>query len=139
MCLNHSIFLNNIQQSENTIKGDFMKKLLSAVFGVLIGFINGTVGAGGGLIAVPLIKSFGTELKESHSTAIAVLFPITIASTLTYINAGHVSFADASPYILPSVIGAAAGTVLMTKISTEWLKKIFALFMLYAGVRLLLR
>ncbi|MBQ5900942.1 MAG: sulfite exporter TauE/SafE family protein, partial [Clostridia bacterium] len=46
---------------------------------------------------------------------------------------------DAVPYIIPSVIGAIVGTFLLYKIPTEWLKKIFALFMLYAGVRLFLR
>lgn len=116
-----------------------MKKIISAFFGILIGLVNGTVGAGGGLFAVPMIKSRGTPLKESHSTAVAVLLPISLVSTLTYINAGHVGFSDASPFILPSVAGAALGTYLLTKIPTSLLKKIFAGFMIYAGVRLILR
>lgn len=116
-----------------------MKKIISAFFGILIGLVNGTVGAGGGLFAVPMIKSRGTPLKESHSTAVAVLLPISLVSVLSYIRAGHVNFSDASPYIIPSVIGAVVGTYLLQKIPTALLKKIFAGFMLYAGVRLLLR
>lgn len=117
----------------------FLKKILTAFFGVLVGIINGTVGAGGGLVAVPLLKSGGLSQKESHSTAIAVLLPVSLMSGISYIYAGHVTLSDAVPYIIPSVIGAIVGTFLLYKIPTEWLKKIFALFMLYAGVRLFLR
>ena len=116
-----------------------LKKILAALCGILIGFINGTVGAGGGLIAVPLIKSLGTELKESHSTAIAVLLPVSFVSAINYLNSGYVSFSDAAPYVLPSIIGAVIGTIALSRISTKWLKRIFALFMLYAGVRLFLK
>lgn len=117
----------------------FLKKILTAFFGILVGIINGTVGAGGGLVAVPLLKSSGLSQKDSHSTAIAVLLPISIVSSLSYIGAGHVTLSDALPYLIPSVIGAIVGTFLLFKIPTALLKKIFALFMLYAGVRLFLR
>ena len=116
-----------------------MKKIFSAFFGILIGLINGTIGAGGGLIAVPMLKSGGLTQKESHSSAIAVLLPVSIVSAITYLSAGHVSLSDATPFILPSVGGAIMGTVLLHKIPTRLLKKIFAGFMIYAGVRLFLR
>ncbi len=124
----------------HTNLGDvFLKKLLTAFFGVLVGIINGTVGAGGGLIAVPLLKSSGISQKESHSSAIAVLLPVCLASAISYLSAGHVKLSDATPYFIPSVIGAIVGTFLLERISTNLLKKVFALFMLYAGVRLFLR
>ena len=116
-----------------------MKKFLSAALGMLIGLINGTVGAGGGLVAVPLLKSGGLSTKDSHSTAVALLLPISAVSAATYLYAGHVTFSDAAPYLLPSVIGAGLGVVLMKFIPTGALKKIFAVFMLYAGVRLFLK
>lgn len=119
--------------------GDYMKKFISALFGMLIGLINGTVGAGGGLFAVPIIKKRDTPLKQAHSTAVAVLLPISIVSACAYLKAGHVALEDAMPYFLPCMAGAAIGTVLLSKISTALLKKIFAGFMIYAGVRLLLK
>ena len=117
----------------------FLKKLLTGFFGILVGIINGTVGAGGGLVAVPLLKSSGISQKESHSSAIAVLLPVCVTSALSYLYAGHVELSDATPYFIPSIIGAVVGTFLLDRISTELLKKVFALFMLYAGVRLFLR
>ena len=119
--------------------GDFMKKVFTALCGMLIGLINGTVGAGGGLVAVPLLKSGGLPTKDAHSTAVALLMPISAVSAVTYLYAGHVTFSDAAPYFLPSVLGAVAGVILMKYIPTGALKKIFAVFMIYAGVRLFLK
>ena len=116
-----------------------LKKLFSALCGILIGLINGTVGAGGGLVAVPLLKKGGLEQKDAHSTAVAVLLPISLVSALLYMAAGHVTIADATPYFLPSAVGAIFGTIALKFIPTGWLKKIFAFFMIYAGVRLFLR
>ena len=116
-----------------------MKKLFSCVSGILVGIINGTVGAGGGLLAVPLLKKSGLPQKKSHSTAVAVLLPVCVVSAINYLAAGHVQLSDAMPYFLPSVLGAAAGTVALSFIPTGSLKKIFAIFMIYAGVRLFLR
>ncbi len=90
-------------------------------------------------MAVPLIKSFDTPQKMSHSTAVAVLLPISAVSAISYLYKGHVTFSDAAPFILPSVIGAIAGVYLLGKIPTKWLKKIFSGFMIYAGVRLFLK
>jgi uncharacterized membrane protein YfcA len=116
-----------------------MKKFIASFFGVLVGVINGTIGAGGGLVAIPIIKKFNTPQKSAHSTAVAVLMPISAVSAFSYLRAGHVAFSDAAPFILPSVIGAVIGTYLLKKIPTTWLKRIFSVFMIYAGVRLLLK
>ena len=117
----------------------FLKKIIASFFGVLIGLINGTIGAGGGLVAVPVIKSFGTEQKVSHSTAVALLMPISAVSAFFYLRAGNVTLSDAAPYIIPSVLGAIIGTYLLRKIPTRLLRKIFSGFMIYAGVRLLIK
>ena len=116
-----------------------MKKFFSAVCGVIIGLINGTVGAGGGLVAVPLLKRSGLSTKESHATAVALLMPISAVSAALYLYSGQVTLQDAFPYFLPSAAGAVIGTLFMKHIPTGTLKKIFAVFMIYAGVRLFLR
>ena len=116
-----------------------MKKLFSAFCGILVGLINGMVGAGGGLLAVPLLKAGGLSQKEAHSTAVAVLLPISLISGISYMLSGHVTLYDAYPYILPSVLGAVGGTFALKLIPTGMLKKVFAIFMIYAGVRLFLR
>ena len=45
-----------------------LKNTLSAVGGFLSGAVNGLLGAGGGMIAVPMLAKSGLEAKKSHAT-----------------------------------------------------------------------
>ena len=100
------------------------KKILTAVSGLTIGAVNGLMGAGGGMIAVPLLKKCGMEQKSAHTNAVAVILPICVLSAGLYLKNGYVSIGDALPYVPTGITG---------------LKRVFALFMIYAGIRLLLK
>ena len=115
------------------------KKLLLPFSGIAIGIVNGLLGAGGGMIAVPLLKKLGLEQKAAHSNAVAVILPITLLSAVLYIWKDYVNLSSALPYIPTGIIGSVAGTYILKKISPKYLKKIFAAFMIYAGIRLLLK
>ncbi len=115
------------------------ENLTTAASGLLIGGINGLLGAGGGMIAVPMLKKAGLEQKEAHANAVAVILPITVLSAVLYIIKGYVGIPDALPYVPTGIIGSVLGTMILKKISPVWLKRIFGAFMVYAGVRLLLK
>ena len=126
------------------IIGDVMESsrkenLVTALSGVSIGFVNGLLGAGGGIIAVPILKRLGLERKEAHANAVAVILPITLLSAALYLFKGYVSLADSFIFIPGGLLGSLIGTYCLKKISPVWLKRIFGGFMVYAGVRLLLR
>ena len=126
------------------IIGDNMKalkkeKIMTALSGLSIGFVNGLLGAGGGIIAVPILKRLGLERKEAHANAVSVILPITLLSAALYLLKGHVSLADSFVFIPGGLVGSLIGTYCLKKISPVWLKRIFGGFMVYAGVRLLLR
>lgn len=115
-------------------------KKLSLVFsGLLIGVINGLLGAGGGMIAVPMLKKAGLEQKEAHANAVAIILPISILSAILYLYKGYVLIPDALPFIPTGILGSIVGTYFLKKISPVFLKKIFGGFMIYAGVRLLIK
>ena len=128
-----------------TISGDILKtkdiKTAAVDFGIgsIIGFINGIFGAGGGMIAVPFLIKKGFEQKDAQRNAIAVILPISVISVLLYIQKKKVGLFDAVPYLPTGIIGAFVGTCLLSKISPKLLKGIFGGFMIYAGVRLLIR
>lgn len=107
--------------------------------GFLIGLINGLFGAGGGMIAVPLLKKMGLSQKQAHANAVAIILPITLLSALLYLLNGYVKLNDALIYIPTGLLGALIGTYFLKKISPLWLKRIFGGFMVYAGVRLLIK
>lgn len=115
------------------------KNLTTAASGLLIGGINGLLGAGGGMIAVPMLKKAGLEQKEAHANAVAVILPISVLSAVLYIIKGYVGIPDALPYVPTGIVGSVLGTMILKKISPVWLKRIFGAFMVYAGVRLLLK
>ena len=118
-----------------------MKKetVFSAVAGISIGLVNGLFGAGGGMLAVPMLKKSGMEQKKAHANAVAVILPVSMVSATLYLLRDYVNLPDAVVYIPTGVIGALIGTFVLKKISPFLLKKIFGAFMIYAGVRLLLK
>ena len=115
------------------------KNLIMCVGGLAVGVVNGLLGAGGGMLAVPLLKKSGLTTKESHSNAVGVILPLSIFSAILYLSSGRVDIMDSVPYIPGGLIGALIGTKLLKKISANLLKKLFAAFMIWAGIRLLMK
>ena len=111
------------------------KYLKPTIFGVGVGIVNGVFGAGGGMLAVPLLKKSGLEQKAAHANAVAVILPITIISAILYLVKGTVTLSDSFAFIPTGLIGSLIATFLLQKFSNKLLGKIFALFMIYAGIR----
>lgn len=104
--------------------------------GLCIGVVNVTLGAGGGMLTVPLYKKIGMKQKESQINAVATILPITIISAIIYLINGSVVLSDTYIYLIPGLIGSVVGTFVIKKTSNKLLTIIFALFMIWAGLRL---
>ena len=105
--------------------------------GVLIGVVNGLLGSGGGMIAVPVLKGSGFDQRKAQANAIAVILPISIVSCAMYLIRGDIKITDGLGFLPGGILGAVIGTFLLSKIPTNILRKIFAAFMIWAGIRLL--
>lgn len=116
-----------------------MKGITKIIGGLAIGTVNSTLGAGGGMIAVPMLRKSGMEQNRAQANAVALIMLLTAASAGIYIYTGKVTFGDALPYLPAGLIGSVLGSFILPKIPTKILGKIFALFMLLAGVRMLMR
>lgn len=114
-----------------------MKKF-KFVFATAVGIINSALGAGGGMISVPAMKKYGLNQKQAQATTISVILPLTIISVIIYILNSEFSVTDAVKYIPFGFAGSVLGVFLMEKIKGKWLKKVFALFMLWSGIRMIL-
>ncbi len=106
--------------------------------GFLSGIINGLLGAGGGMLVVPTLKT-QIDAQKAHATTVAVIMPMCLVSSLFYILDGRVTINDALPYAPYGIIGALIGSVLLTKLKSKHLKVIFSLFMIWAGLRMITR
>lgn len=116
-----------------------MKKALHALLGILTGIVNILVGACGGIVAIEALKLRGVDQTKAHATAIAVILPLTLISAVGYLLKGRVSLGDCGVYILPGLVGAVIGSWLLPKIPSKLLGKFFSAFMIYAGVRMLMK
>lgn len=107
--------------------------------GALIGGVNILLGAGGGMLTVPLYKKNGMTQKQAQINAVTTILPISIISAFIYIYNGEVKISDAYIYLIPGLIGSILGTFFIKKISNNILTIIFSVFMIWAGLRLILK
>lgn len=121
----------------------FNSKLYSKIkvplSGFLAGLVNALFGAGGGLIAVSAFKGAGFPQKKAQTSAIAVILPLCLISSAVYTLRGYFSLGDALPYLPFGLVGAFIGARLLKKTPEVTLKKIFALFLIYTGIKMLTR
>ena len=111
-------------------------KIKKYFFGFLIGLVNALFGAGGGMIAVPFLKSLGLSQKQAQATAICVILPLTVLSVTIYYKRDYFAFSDGVPFLLYGFPGVLLGTLLLSKLKNSFLQSLFSVFMLWAGFRL---
>ena len=121
------------------MKRNFTDKFSVLSSGLLTGAVNGLLGAGGGMLAVPILKKQGLKTKQAHASSVAVILPLSAFSAAMYLLNGKVEIFDAVPFVPWGLLGAAVGTFLLKKISNRWLSAIFSALMVWAGIRLLMK
>lgn len=116
-----------------------MKRFLSIAFcGFCAGILNGLLGAGGGLVLIPLMGKF-TEISQEQlfPASIMILFPICIVSLLFTTGWQGFSFMSAAPFLVGSVIGGICAGKWGKKIPNLWLHKGLGILILWGGIRYL--
>jgi uncharacterized membrane protein YfcA len=116
-----------------------MNIITKFISGFLIGTVNILLGAGGGMLTVPLYRRMDMSQKQAQINAVATILPITIVSAIIYLRNGDVKLTDTYIYLIPGLIGSIMGTFLIKKLSNNILNVIFSLFMIWAGLRLLFK
>ncbi|MCD7753494.1 MAG: sulfite exporter TauE/SafE family protein [Clostridiales bacterium] len=109
-----------------------------AVSGGLAGLANGLFGGGGGMILVPLLLRWvKLEEKRAFASSVAIILPLCLVSAAVYWWQGALDWLQALPYLLGGWLGGAVGGRLFRKASPRLLRTLFALFLLYGGIRCL--
>lgn len=107
--------------------------------GAAAGLVNGLFGGGGGMVLVPLLNRWcGVEEKKAFATCVAVIFPLCVLSAAVFLLRTDFTLSTALPYLLGGLAGGWLGGKWMGRVSVVWLRRIFAAFLLYGGVRYLL-
>lgn len=119
-------------------KKNVKKWLIVISAGMLIGFVNGFFGGGGGMISVPLLeKVLKIDNKKSHATAMAVIFPLSIVSAIVYGLSTRIDWINLLYVTIGVTLGGVLGAVLLNKLNNKVIRIIFIIIMLSAGVRML--
>ena len=122
------------------------KLMILVLLGTAAGFINGLLGAGGGILLVWVFSLRNPNdspegVRDTFASTLAAILPITALSAILYSlgESGTPSISELAPLILPAIAGGAIGAFLLHRINTMFLKKIFALLILYSGISMVLR
>ena len=106
---------------------------------MITGLANGLFGSGGGTIAVPaMILFLGEEEHKAHATAIAIILPLTVLSSFFYISNNYIDLGLTIKVTLGGIIGGYIGAKLLKICPTVLLRKVFAVFMIFGAIRMII-
>ena len=92
--------------------------------------VNGFFGGGGGQVLVPLLAGkCGLDQRKAFATSVAVIAPLCALSAGIYWFRGQLDPAAAG------LLGGWVGGKAFKKMSMVWLRRGFALLILYGGVK----
>lgn len=98
------------------------------------GLVNGFFGGGGGMVLVPLLMSrCALSRRQAFASSVAIIFPLCALSAGIYYFRGNLDVMAALPYLAGGLVGGFLGGKLFKKVPVLWLKRVFALFILYGA------
>lgn len=107
--------------------------------GIASGIVNGLLGIGGGTIVIPaMVMLLNVEQHKAHGSSLAIILPTAIISTFIYWYNGNVDLLLALKITSAGIIGGYLGAKLLNYIPSTYLRKFFGIFMIVAGVRMVL-
>ncbi|MCU7907112.1 MAG: sulfite exporter TauE/SafE family protein [Candidatus Thiodiazotropha sp. (ex Epidulcina cf. delphinae)] len=127
-----------------------MTKWAKGSVAALIGGISAVAGIGGGSMTVPFLHAAGVEMKRAVATSSACGLPIALSGAASFIvagwdlqalptySSGYVYWPAALVIVLTSSLLAPVGAGLAHRLPELRLKRIFALFLMLIGAKLLI-
>ena len=113
-----------------------------AVAAMLAGFCNSLLGAGGGILlslTMGRLLAVGepTDRREILATSQAAMIPGCALSCMIYAQSGTLDLNGFSLLAIPAVIGGAVGAILLSRINSRWITRIFSALVIWSGMRMM--
>ena len=115
-----------------------MKSMLRSIMaGLAAGAVNGTFGAGGGMVLIPVLRTSGEfSDEELFRCSIAMILPMSLITLLSG-SANGLPWQEAWPYLAGAVPGGIAAALTANRIPTKWLHRFLGVMIIYGGIRYL--
>ena len=133
--------MSGMENSKKVV--DKNKIQLLILGGLAAGFVNGLLGAGGGIIVIyVLTRTFGEEIAKKNAVfgyALCVMLPISVLTCALYASRGYMSPEGFGVFAIPALLGGFLGGVLLGRLDTAFLKKSFAGLVIISGIIMMVR
>jgi hypothetical protein len=114
-----------------------MQILFILLLGLLTGLVSGLLGVGGGTIMVPVFTYFfKMSIQKAIGTSLAIMVPIALVGSLRHWGTGNVDVTQLAFFTLMALVGGWLGASLVSVVSVSFLKKMFALFLVFVAVQM---
>lgn len=111
--------------------------LLGLALGVGLGLVFAALGAGGGVLGVPvLLYVFHQPMSQATGTSLAILFGTALVSAISHYRRGNVDAKLAAVFGAAALIAAPAGAVLHRRLPEKVTIGLFCAVLLAAAVRM---
>ena len=111
--------------------------------GLAAGFLNGLLGAGGGIVIIWILeKTLGyrtDDKRDVFANALAVMLPISAMSAVSYAISGGLPHGDITRFLFPAILGGLLGAFLLDRIGADTVKTLFCLLVILSGVVMVVR
>lgn len=115
-----------------------MNWMILAVVGLLSG-ICASLGIGGGFVLLLYLTAIaGMPQMEAQLLNLLFFLPIAVLSLIFHIRHGLIDFQAVRPSVIGGLAGVFVGVFIASSLTNEWLSKLFAVFILFVGVKELL-
>ena len=106
--------------------------------GIAAGAVNGLLGAGGGMVLIPLLGTCSDlDDNEIFPTSVSIILPICVVSLCFSLPGNTLTVSTCLPYLIGSALGGVLSGLVGRKIPTKWLHKILGILILWGGFRYL--
>jgi uncharacterized membrane protein YfcA len=109
-----------------------------SALGLMVGFLAGLLGLGGGTILVPaLVLAQRIPQHTAQGVSLLLIVPVAIAGAATYARAGALPVRLLPGLLAGGAAGGLAGALLAQRIEGPALSRIFALFLLVVSMQMI--
>lgn len=114
--------------------------LLFTVGSMTAGFLNGLTGTGAGIIFLLLFRILRGKLsKDAFAFSMSCVIPLSAFSLFTYRMPEDFSLLTLAVTLLTAAAGGICGALLQQKLKIDFLKKVFAILVIYSGISMILK